>query len=39
MGTIETYLDGKLIKRDNLISSEKINKISFIDKFLMLIYK
>ena len=39
LGTIDTYLDGKLIKRDSLISPDKLGKNSIIEKFLMLFYK
>lgn len=37
-GKIETYLDGVLISRDNLVAQSDIKKISLIDKFLKLIY-
>ncbi|MDR7869987.1 MAG: D-alanyl-D-alanine carboxypeptidase family protein [Tissierellaceae bacterium] len=38
VGKIDTYLDGVLIKSDNLISKDDINKKSLIERFFMLIY-
>jgi len=32
LGTIETYLDGKLIKKDNLIAKKDVKKQNLIDK-------
>jgi D-alanyl-D-alanine carboxypeptidase (penicillin-binding protein 5/6) len=34
LGSIQTYLDGQLIRKDNLIVKESIDKISFIDKII-----
>lgn len=39
VGRIDTYLDGVIIKKDNLISANDIKKASIIEKFLKFISK
>ena len=38
VGTIETYLNGVSINKDNLISANKVNKMSLLDRLLKSIY-